>query len=37
LRPTVRPADGATPLGDRGGKNSGLRSPSGCLDGTPRR
>jgi len=36
-RPTVRPADGATPLGDRGGKNSGLRSPSGCLDGTPRR
>jgi len=37
LRPTVRAADGATPLGNRGGKNPALRSPSGVLDGTPRR
>jgi len=33
LRPTVRSADGATPLGNRGGENSGLCLPSGCLDG----
>ena len=32
--PTLRAADGATPLGNRGGKNSELRLPSGCLDGT---
>jgi len=30
---TPRAADGATPLGDRRGKNSELRAPSGCLDG----
>ena len=33
LRPTVRAADGAAPLGNRRGKNSELCSPSGCLDG----
>jgi len=33
LRPTVRSADGAASLGDRGGKNSKLRLPSGVLDG----
>jgi len=29
----VRAADGAAPLGNRRGKNLGLCSPSGCLDG----
>ena len=32
---TQRPANTATPLGDRGGKNLGLRSPSGALAARP--